>query len=1334
MKLQSKSSIEWALNFDEMAVIPAQVHFGKGAQPIQIAVAESQISPSRTLLKELFKARKGRLQVSVIVAVEVGQEVHLFGPDPDSEVLVQKLAVATSFLNSILTQENGILAYQRAISVRRSLQTTDMPGFTNNGLFASHYIRTSIPSHPRWDAAQKKAIELQGLRNRDLIEGLGFEVTSSPARTLLLSAKGNSNRVVAILLEANETFETKSERFQASPVEWGLGVASQQGAPWVVAIRDSQIRLYPAKDGVGVGQKSQAETFFEVDLLTIDEDRAGLLSLVFSADALSENGSADELLENSHKFASDLGKRLRERVYESVVPDLAKEVANQLRSQGYELDIKGLHLAYELTLRVLFRLLFQAYAEDRGLLPSGRNELFDSNSIKHWADHLIKRDPDASFGESSTIWWDLRQIWDAIDQGNPDMQVPAYNGGLFGADALLHPEGYLISALVIPDRVMGPAIRALVVDDITEDGVAGPVDFRSLSVREFGTIYEGLLESSLSVADEDLTVDKKGAWVPALDGQSVIVYAGEIYFHSASGERKATGSYYTPSFIVDHLVDTSVTPALTAHLEQVKELIDANDQAGAYSKFFDFRVADLAMGSAHFLVATVDKIEGLMRSFLIQPGNEIEGINAELLRLEIAAKEALGLDEAAFPEIERASLLRRQIARRCIYGLDINSLAVELSRLAIWIHTFVPGLPMSSLEHNLVCANSLTGIGSTEEGLNALIPGRRQHGNSLFDSLMESSLLEAKVLLEDVANADEATKKQARKSAEASKNARDAAAKSKIIFDLAVANRHGVISTGAAFTEDELVALWSKREVSELIAKLNPAHLPYLFPEVFLRSNPGFDVLVGNPPFKEAVVEELEFWNRKFKGLKGMSSGAQIEEIHRLEQAYPSMSLELAEQKEAMETLRKALGTGPYPGMGTGDPDLYKAFAWRFMDLCRLGGSFGLVMPHSIWTTKGNFEWRKNLLTNSKAEVVLVINSQEWAFENVNPGYRFTFISAEKGATPPTLKIKGTYSSRVAFEVGRVDPAAEIDSNVILAADPNCSLPALDGDQELKLWSKLVKFPSLGDGRLAGGRVDIRCAPATDIHVSLDGKQGVFTANSSDHPIFNHLNVSRYKFDVSQGAFNFGDFETYVAGQEISAHPLLTRSDSAMRLWGKDRLLRIGHPIRHPRIVFRDVVHASNKRKVWAALAPANTLLTNKAPYLIFDDDSVAKQAYLLGVLNSGVVDWFAHLKVGLNLNFFILYTLPVPVYSGTKPQRRIAELAAGLATGGLGNFESWSDFGQVLSDEETRSAAMVEIDSLVADEFELSKSELKTVFESDNPTRSSLSEIEMFRQRVKND
>ena len=126
------------------------------------------------------------------------------------------------------------------------------------------------------------------------------------------------------------------------------------------------------------------------------------------------------------------------------------------------------------------------------------------------------------------------------------------------------------------------------------------------------------------------------------------------------------------------------------------------------------------MGSGHFLVAAVDKIEALMRTFLTE--HTVPGVTDELLRLAGVAKDALGTDDVAKSEVDEVGLLRRQVARRCIYGLDINPMAVELARLALWIHTFVPGLPMSNLDHGLVNANSLTGIGTIDEALDALQP------------------------------------------------------------------------------------------------------------------------------------------------------------------------------------------------------------------------------------------------------------------------------------------------------------------------------------------------------------------------------------------------------------------------------------------------------------------------------------------------------------------------------------------------------------------------------------------------------------------------------------
>jgi hypothetical protein len=1285
------------------AVTGLEIHFGHGPQPIQVALAESLSEPSRAALKTLFADRKGN-QNTLIVVVVHGDQASLFGPDADTEVMKQKVSTAEAILNSILDQPNELLAYQRATSIWRSKQTTDLVGFTNNGLFASHYIRSSVNHHPKWTSAQEASIKIQNLRDQALITALGFEITSSPSNTLVLRAKGQDHRAVAILLDQPESFDSKSTRLQASPVEWSLAIAAEQGAPWVIAIKDSQIRLYPAKDGVGVGQKSQAETYFEIDLLTIEDDKTGLLNLIFSAEALAEGGTADELLANSRKFASELGVRLRERVYESVVPMLSTEVANQLRAKGHELDSKGLQLSYELTLRILFRLLFQAYAEDRGLLPSGRNENFDKNSMKHWAQYLLEREVDAPYGDAATIWYDLIQIWDAIDQGNPDMQIPAYNGGLFGSNADLHPEGALIRTLAIPDRVLAPALRALVIDDNTEDGVAGAVDFRSLSVREFGTIYEGLLESSLSVADQDLTVDSKGAWVPAKPGDQVLAKANEVYFHSASGERKATGSYYTPSFIVDHLIERSVEPALNQHLARVKSLINTGDQAGAYKLFFDFRVADLAMGSAHFLVAAIDKIETGMRSFLVQPGNHIEGVTAELIRLESAAKESLGNDEAAFAEIERASLLRRQIARRCIYGLDINSMAVELSRLAIWIHTFVPGLPMSSLEHNLVCANSLTGIGSVDEGLNALIPERAKGHSTLFDDIVEQSLVQAKELLEDVAQADEADKKQALKAAEVAKKARVAAAKSKLIFDLAIANRNGIISIGAALSDTALEELRANPEVQAFVEAVQPAHLPYLFPEVFLRDEPGFDALVGNPPWEELVYEEIKFWLARFPGLKGNPVSVQRNLMTEYRNQRPDLNAQMIMERSSSEFMRKAISSGTYPGMETGHADLYKAFAWRFFELLRSGGFCSLVLPRSALAAKGLELWRRNVAKRGRfSEVVTLSNKKGWVFQGVHERYSFALLSLQMGIKGD-MELAGPISSPESFKALK-NYTNTFRSEDVLSWNEAASFPNLQSKVAAEIFSRMRLQPSIK----ASARNDLRFLPVQGDLNQTSGASLYFADDNSsgDMPV------------VKGSTFNIwspqdGDF----AGSADS-NIVLPALQSKFR-----RKLSLSHgypsdpdwlPIHSPRIAFRDVTNPTNSRTMIVCMQPAGMILLNSAPYLINLNGDALAEAYLLGVLSSLPFDWYSRCFVELHMNFFIFNSLPVPKFDSENAIcRRVAQIAALLASQDK-RLAGWFDSALSINESSHESLNFeqltAELDGLVAALYELTSDQLIYIF-----------------------
>ena len=232
---------------------------------------------------------------------------------------------------------------------------------------------------------------------------------------------------------------------------------------------------------------------------------------------------------------------------------------------------------------------------------------------------------------------------------------------------------------------------------------------------------------------------------------------GAAYLHNRSGVRKATGSYFTKPFAVEHLLEHALRPALDDHVARLDALAATGDDAALSEAFFDFRCADVAMGSGHFLVAGLDRIEARLSARLAQ--HPVSGVSAELDRLRGVALAALG-DLGVGAEIESGSLLRRQVSRHCIYGVDRNRVAVELARLSIWVHTFVPGLPLSLLDHNLICGDSLTGVGMLDEAVATLEGATDPGATSLFRGRLLSWLDRAEGALRRLAVTSDATKRE----------------------------------------------------------------------------------------------------------------------------------------------------------------------------------------------------------------------------------------------------------------------------------------------------------------------------------------------------------------------------------------------------------------------------------------------------------------------------------------------------------------------------------------------------------------------------------------------
>jgi len=706
--LDDRDPLRWtALEGLPRTLTPAGLFTQPTRSGLEVVLAVTTSRPSAAVMRKAQRARRARRASPVLMVALYpspgGVRVSVCGPAGDAPPVFADMDLPhVERIADLALAEPTHHAASRFLASALAELDSPLPGLRNVGLLATHELSTGVPARGDWGEAVRRSAPLLATQGPELVKKLGFGVQPSGTSASLLTVNG-TGRAVAVFCDASEPFDAGAQRFDgSSPVSHALAVADRHKVDWALLTRGSEIRLYAARPDTGVGRKGRAETFVEANLALLEEQRAGYLHLLFSADALDQKGTIEDILGESTRFAADLATRLRDRVYFDTVPVLAAAAAKRMAPNPTSEELAA---AYEQVMVILFRLLFVAYAEDKDLLPYRTNSLYEAQSLKRLAidtAHQHKTGAAPGYSSESSVLWDrIKDLWAAVGRGRPRWGVPAYNGGLFAEDPSVSPAGAALADLRLTDDELGPALASLLLDDGPE-GI-GPVDFRSLSVREFGTIYEGLLESRLAVAAEDLTVKAVSGggeqYVPAAAGDEVCVQADEVYIEGVSGRRKATGSYFTKTFCVEHLLDEALEPALDAHIERLAELRSAGDEAAAAEAFFDFRCADIAMGSGHFLVAALDRIEARLSGWLTD--NPLPQVSAELDRLRSAALAALG-DLAPGVEIESSSLLRRQVARRCVYGVDLNAVAVELARLALWVHTFVPGLPLSFLDHNLV--------------------------------------------------------------------------------------------------------------------------------------------------------------------------------------------------------------------------------------------------------------------------------------------------------------------------------------------------------------------------------------------------------------------------------------------------------------------------------------------------------------------------------------------------------------------------------------------------------------------------------------------------------
>ena len=571
--------------------------------------------------------------------------------------------------------------------------------------------------------------------------------------------------------------------------------------------------------------------------------------------------------------------------------------------------------------------------------------------------------------------------------------MPAYNGPLFASSDF--PGAALLERMELRDPVFARVLVAVGQDQETKRGA----DYSTLQITHIGYTYESLLSLRLSLAGKPLRYDPKAdRYVAAAPGEAE-VGSGGLLWQTHQGGRKAGGVYYTPADIVSHLVKGAVLPAYRRHLDEVAE-IRKTDPERAAKHLLSFAVVDPACGSAHFLVEVTKVLAEETVPFLAQ--HPLRAVVKSMERLRSAASPGI--------EIHNVALLRRLLVKHCVFGVDRSAMGAEVATLSLWLASFVPGLSLSWLGRNVRVGDSLIGVAD---------PGSVVQEGTFFTEVVKEHMRKANELALAAAAIDDRTPEEVEASRRADIRATTATGGLKRLYDLWTAEQFGLEGArqhaelhGVEVIEGTDGGGGLRREASELAEKHDFLHWPLAFPQVFHRERPGFDVVVGNPPWEEVTIEELSFYGMYRPGLNSMTQAERNKVIAGLVRERPDLPGELRERQKRLEEMRGALAGGGYEGMG-GDPDLYKCFCIRYRDLVRREGHIGVVLPRTAFSAKGSEGFRKWLYVGSATRRVdFLLNNRRWMFDT-HPQYSIALVVAER--TPPAsghrVSVAGTARS-----------------------------------------------------------------------------------------------------------------------------------------------------------------------------------------------------------------------------------------------------------------------------------------------------------------------------------
>lgn len=782
---------------------------------------------------------------------------------------------------------------------RRGIETLSFlldlaPAWETNGIFSEHFIRSRLKDFQLWPTDEfarplydyiselwgKKYLGLakgdEEITKREFLEKIfeKFGFAFLPFRKLpalqrrqvpdYLLFQDEDTKEKAFNYEPTDQYRLALCLLEAKKVNHPLDAVSKKETPGRFPHQQVRDYLSDATDQLGnpffkwailtnggvwrlYNRDSMPSAYFQFRLAGQNyfctyEDFKIFLTLFRPEAFIAADGTCplDEIISEAIQYQTALEEKLRKRIF-TVIEDLANGFWSCKENKISLLDLPKL---YDISLIFLYRLLFVLYAESRGLLPvkpygAGSNKNYRERYSLQRLIPKLRHELEYQSDDFTELYEQLLNLFHLINGNQPSRNracnVPQYNGGLF--DHNRYPE---LEKWRIGEKSLSKVLKDLIFSSGPSMGRGqqeidfGTIDYADLEVRQLGDIYEGLLGGSLEIRD------------------------GRVALNEEYKKRQSTGTFYTPDYIVRYLIEETLSP-LIKKLEESKSVQNAIKSGKKDNSFADavleLNILDPAMGSGHFLVRAT---EWLADRIVEHPTTKFQVVFV-----------SPGLSQ----EQAEISYWRRRVVEACIYGVDSNPLAVELTKLSLWLTCIASNEPLNFLDHHFRVGNSL--IGARLDDM-TILPSKKQTSQMPLSfgpdlSKAVSSAIQTIEFIETEASTSLEVVK--RKETLWQKEVINKLQPFKTIGDLWTATLSGLdldefiyhklarylVSPPKTKTKEwkEFKEEWEKieKDLKGIKEQIIPFHWELEFPDVYFgkngdrKENPGFDAILGNPPY-----------------------------------------------------------------------------------------------------------------------------------------------------------------------------------------------------------------------------------------------------------------------------------------------------------------------------------------------------------------------------------------------------------------------------------------------------------------------------------------------------